>query len=535
MQGATKGVLSLVFLFDFVTACGGASRIDVAADSSVEYSGESLEGGAITEITLGDNNQGSLVIGNVDDSADYVLALTTYNTFGSLQAYEVGAAGSLSGSITSQLLLRDNDMTEDFHDRLRLMEQALDPAADLRHIPKNLAATRAKTASVGDTRTFHALNSFSGGGSSTVAAELRYQTANFNAYVDIRNEDSLSDDELEDLLENFDAMIADERRMYGDEADVDGDGRFNILFTQAVNELGASAGGIVTGYYYAINQFAASVYSQSDETEIFYTFVPDPSGSVGAAISKEFALSNILRSVLPHEYQHMINFNMHYFENDGAPEQSFLNEALAHLAEDIYSLNGSGYMTTTGLENPARIDGYLDSIDSLCLTCGASLYQRGGGYLLVRYLYEQAEKGNLAGATDGADFLYKLLNTTETGADNIVQAAFGNTDSVEEQFADLMQQFSLAVFLDDTGLSSDDRFVIDGINLRAVQEDNRGTVLQGPAIQSAFGFPFTSTLASSAVSYVSLSGAEINDMGGVIEVQLSSTGESAAFLIQTGI
>lgn len=431
----------------------------------------------------------------------------------------------------------NEDVTEDFHEWLREQEADLDESAMLpSQQPTQMRALGSGDGpSVGSSRVFKVLSAFSGGSSYTnVTAKLVYKTDNFLVYIDSRNENSLNASDLENLFQPFNDVVEKERGLFGHESDVDGDGRFNILLTQEVNELGGSAGGIVTGFFYAVDLFSSSTYAQSNQTEIFYTFVPDPSGQFGSPIGKSFALSNILPSVLPHEYQHMINFNMHYFENNGSPEISFLNEAISHLAEDIYSMDSSGYMTTTGIENPARVSGYLASIDDLCIVCGSSLYQRGGGYLLIRYLYEQAEKGNLPGAASGADLLDRLLNTNLTGVANIVKAAY-NSNAKESIFRSLMGQFGLAVFLSDTGLSDDNRLNFDGINLRAAQNDNRGTTLRGPMVNALSSSNFTNSIAGASVSFIELTGKSIQSMGGQLGIQLSSSGKAGAFLVQTGL
>jgi len=72
-------------------------------------------------------------------------------------------------------------------------------------------------------------------------------------------------------------------------------------------------------------------------------------------------------------------------------------------------------------------------------------------------------------------------------------------------------------------VSSDNRFGFNGINLRTVQDDNRGTVLNGPAVQELSSFPFTDTLSGSAINYMQISGQDIIDNGGSLEISIGST------------
>lgn len=520
----------------FCVGCGSGQGFSSDSGNS-QYTGSNLEGGAVSQVSIDDSNRASITVSDMGASAEYVIAVYAYNTQGSTKAFQLGQASQLSSaaslnSITSSSLIKNN--TEDFHQMLRELEGTLDPDAALSSNGSQFKAA-VKALSIGSSRSFKVLSSFSGGSSyNTVTATLRYQTSHFNFYVDARDAASLSDAEIIAMADHFDNYIDQERGLFGIESDVDGDGKFNILLTEEVNKVGSSLGGIITGFFYAVDLFSASRYVLSNETEVFYSFVPDPNGNLGTAISKSFAISNILPSVLPHEYQHMINFNEHYFVNGGSPELSFLNEGLSHLAEDIYSIDSDGYMEETGIENPARVSGYLANIDSLCIVCGSSLYQRGGSYLMLRYLYEQAELGNLTGASDGQDLTNRLLNTSNTGVTNIVNAVYGSTSSMEDRFRDLMGQFGLAVFLSNTGLSSDSRLNFNGIDLRASQDDNRGTVLRGPSVEST-DFPLTASVGGASINFIQVTGSEIRDMGGTLTLQLASDAKAGVYVIQTGL
>lgn len=540
-----KGIFHLVLVLamaSWLTACGGGSGGDSSSSSSSssgssstgdeEFSGQSLEGGNVSEVSF-TNNSATLTITPSSNSAEYILSLYHYSETGSTGAYSLSTSATNSNlTLAIDELTEDESVTEDFHQSLREMEASL--SGEPVHRNNNMMLAQSAP-SIGSTRSFKVLNNFSNSSSyATVTAELVYATDNFLFYIDQRNTDSLSESNIETLAEEFDDLIDKEREIFGTESDVDGDGRFNVLLTQEVNELGQSQGGFITGFFYAVDLFSSDTYSQSNETEIFYGAIPDPTGEHGVAVSESFAVSNIIKSVLPHEYQHMINFNQHYFENNGAAESSFLNEGLSHLAEDLYSLNSEDYMTATGIENPSRVSGYLASIDDICFTCGSSLYQRGGSYLFIRYLYEQAEKGNLSGASSGKEFVQNLLNTDNTGVENIVAAATGQ-EYTGESFASLLGQYSLAVFLSNTGLSDDDRLEFDGIDLRDSQDDNRGTVLQGPITNDPSSFPFTNTGAGTSASFIQLDSNDIEENNGTFSIEMPEDGHVGGYLIQTGL
>ncbi len=519
-------IVILVCILTFFTQCSGSgSGLGSSSSSDSGSTTDTVVGGNISAVSIS-GSEGTASFDDISSTDTVVLMLFSYSTSSSSSAFQVGESLSSSFLLDDGFLDEGNeddnpDITGDFHDLLRSFEENLDPEALLTEDDSNPNSHLIKLASTGSQRTFKVLNSFSSSSSyDVVTATLRYQTDYFQFYVDNRNAGDLSALEIQEMATDFNNVILDEQDLFGTESDINGDGKFAVLFTQTVNELGASSGGMVTGFFYAADLFDDSTYPISNEMEIFYTFVPDPHAAYGTAVTNSFATTNIFPGVLVHEYQHMISFNQHYNINGGSVEESWLNEAMSHLAEDMYSINASGYMTTTGLENYARVSGYLDDIQNTCFSCGTSLYQRGGSYLFVRYLYEQFELGNFSG--DGASFIESLLDTNLTGVENVVNAVYGAGAS-ESQFKDLMGLFGLATYMSNTGVSSDNRFGFNGINLRTVQDDNRGTVLNGPAVQELSSFPFTDTLSGSAINYMQISGQDIIDNGGSLEISIGST------------
>lgn len=478
-----------------------------------------LEG--INELEFDASGEVSLTASTDSASDAYILVLR--NSGDSTAIFQLGDEGSQSPAALIAGL--DLDLTEDFHEQLREYELGLEGG-----IPESAPQSKAlmAAATVGSTRSFKVLSSLSSGTYDVIEAELRYASSHVHAYVDVRNDSALTDAELADLFADFDEVIPAEREMFGQESDVNGDGHFTVLLTQVVNELGAAGGGIITGFFYAADLYDDSSLPSSNEMEILYTLVPDPSGQFGVAISKEFSLSNLLPSVLPHEFQHMISYNQHVFLKGGAGEEAFLNEALSHLAEDIYLLDANDYMAGSGIENPSRLAYYLSSPSTICFTCGSSLAQRGGSYLFVRYLYEQAEQGNVPNVTSGAGLIRELLATSLTGVTNLVSA----TSQDEADFDQLLGVYSLALYLSDTGLTTDPRYQFNGINLRASQEDNRGTVLEGPALGTVSDFPYLEALSSSGFSYLYLSGSDFAEQGGSIVIATNQDTTLSGYLIE---
>lgn len=513
---------------DFSLASGNGSS------SSGTY--QAPVGGDVKKLSVTDG-VAKIDVGALEEGKDIVLVVYAFNNSSSAQAFSIKSSQSASFLKHSQdnseadFVAEDAsemDVTSEFHFMLRKWETTIDeqavPAAGNHRYLSALVQP-------GDERQFKVLNSFSHDSShEIVTATLRYQTPYFNFYVDNRDADSLSDDDIQELAENFADLVLLERDIFGQESDVNGDGRFDILATHVVNSL-AGKGGIVTGFFYAMNLFESKKYPASNEREILYTLVPDPNGDYGRPVSRSFAVRNILSGVLPHEFQHMINFNQHYFINGGAPEKAFLNEGLAHLAEDLVALDTDDVMSGYGLENPSRVASYLSNIGNICFTCGASLSQRGGSYLFMKYLYEQAEQGNVPAASDGPDLIARLLDTSERGIRNIVSAAFGGGADMS-LFKTLLGRFSLAVYLSNTGQTQDNRFNFFGIDLRAPAKDNRGTYLKGPAVQKISSFPFWGTLQGNGITYLQIPASLLANTTGEIRLESPGGSDFGVYLIQ---
>ena len=535
------GLLFCGFLF-LLSSCGMAvpeSEEEIEDLGVIETT--TLDG--VTEIAF-ERNQAQVDFSHADSDDEFVVILYSYDfdneVFGYQLNHSVGegrtSALGTASLVRSMKSAEAVDATEDIHETLRALEMELDGKQAGETNGRIRALSGNHNPSLGSTRNFNVLNSLNGVVShDTITAELRAVTDDFYVYMDVRNVEALTDKELAQFINPFAEKVEDERQLFGEESDVNHDDHFAILISQAVNELGmagggsATGGGMLTGYFYGGDLYDASTYPGSNEMEVFYMMTPDPSGEYGVSLSTKFYLSNIAPSVLPHEFQHMISYNQHVFENDGLSEEPWLNEGLSHLAEDISSITG-GYMEKTGIENPSRVNLYLHVTDSTCFTCGSSLAQRGGSYLFLRYLYEQAEIGNLEGAANGSGFIGALLDTDLSGVENVVNAALATPET--GRFKELIGKFSAALFFSGTGLTDDSHANFKGINLRAAQNDNRSTILDGPSLVMPDALAFEGTVASSGISFVLLNGDQILSGGDLLTVSLASAMNGGGYVIQ---
>ncbi|MCX5752097.1 MAG: hypothetical protein NTW97_00465 [Candidatus Krumholzibacteria bacterium] len=289
----------------------------------------------------------------------------------------------------------------------------------------------------------------------TVTADLKYEGAHTLLYVDAETPQScLSDAEAEDLGLAYDASIyAVDRSSFGNESDINGDGKVAILMTPVVNRMtpGGSAGGdegYIAGFFLAVDLLPDFAGSVTNAREIFYTMVPDPDPAdlkFGNYFPKEKTLG-VIRGVLAHEFLHMILFNYRVLTYGGGymadyMEELWMNEGLAHIAEDLNGFDAS---------NIGRANLYLENPRNVTLIYGGNeLKERGADFLFLRHL----------GDRFGTRIFKDLVQSKKAGVAN-VEAVTG------AYFSELFADWVAACYLDDRGITSDPRFNYSSLNLQ---------------------------------------------------------------------
>ncbi len=308
---------------------------------------------------------------------------------------------------------------------------------------------------IGDHETFHVINTVDPAASivdpknfDEVQTVLRFKGAHTLVYVDERVPAlDLTDADVREVGDRFDKQsYAVDTDTFGRESDLDGDGRVTIVLTATVNALNQGASpdeGIVIGFFFALDLLPSISPSTSNKREMFYGFVPDPSGQFGPPIPRDFAIPT-LDEVFAHEFQHMISFNQHVLVRGGQPEQLWLNEGLSHLAEDLNGFDDG---------NEARSALYLVDPTAAGLALNFdTLEARGAAFLFLRWLGDQLGEGIFA----------QLEQTNLVGIGN-VQAATG------QGLPNLFSDWFAALYLDDSGLGAAD-FQIPSLTLRFTYE-----------------------------------------------------------------
>lgn len=305
---------------------------------------------------------------------------------------------------------------------------------------------------IGDTRDFFVVNRNEGidfdnpDHFDEVTATLRFIGDHTEIWVDDRTPaENRPVDLLQAVGERFDDEIYPiDRAAFGEESDIDGNGRVLILLTPTVNALNTQAtvdeGLVVLGFFFGADLFTPEEGAPfSNQGEIFYAVVPDPTMQFSPADIPLEEVDDDLSGIFAHEFEHMISANQHLIVRNGPFEETWLDEGLAHHAE---TLNGFP------LQNRLRSALFLDEPEATSLVAGDdTLERRGAAWLLIQYLVDRF----------GEEILGVLVQTRLIGTVNVE----GATDGSMPQ---LFHEWTSALFLD--GISDDPLFRFVSLDLR---------------------------------------------------------------------
>ena len=239
-------------------------------------------------------------------------------------------------------------------------------------------------------------------------------------YVATEDLDSVGADLVTDIISTFDNQIfpaASSR--FGPAPDVDGDGRFTVLLSSWLDHLG--------GGRYAVDGFVRV----ADLDPAFRS----PLGNRCDMMYLSTALKSgpYVRTLLAHEYMHAVVFGQKGRGDraGGAPsleEEGWLDEAIAHLAEDSYGFSTSNidYRVSAFLAKPERYQLVVD--DYYAADLFRSHGNRGSTYLFLRWCADR----------HGPDLLPALVHSRLRGVANLE----GGTGSA---FAGLYRRWTLGL------------------------------------------------------------------------------------------
>lgn len=334
---------------------------------------------------------------------------------------------------------------------LRLAERELARQGGALPRPQAAAPLARVPPAVGDRRVFKVCGTSDCTTHPTVVAFARNvgtHIAVFQDSADEANGRALSTADLDTLRLLFDTLLyAADTSAFGRESDIDGNGVVIVLMTGKVNSLVPSpcTGGYIGGYFYGGDLLAG--FAGGNASEIFYSIVPDPNGTLSCRHTAA-GLKNNVPGTFIHEFQHMISFNQHVLlRHNPLGEDLWLNEGLSHYAEELGArlfLPGDSttfcYFIAGDLYNSA---GYLAAPESHILvdTAGiGGLENRGAYWLFVRFLVDQFSSDTTRVANNVVT--RSLDQTTFTGAANV-------TNATATPFATVVARWALANYVSD--------------------------------------------------------------------------------------
>jgi hypothetical protein len=344
---------------------------------------------------------------------------------------------------------------------LRQIERRLAPSAsrearELQALSLSAQAIRGGPSfqQVGSSRTFRVLSSIPANSQQqptfvTVTATLRFAGQNILIYVDNQapaGPNGLSDSVLTKLGAWFDRdLYPIGVSTFGSESDIDNNDRVIVLMTPIVNGLTSPSNCevIISGFFFGLDLTQAA---NSNQGEVFYSLVPDPQGQFSCPRSVAVVESSTPPTFI-HEFQHMISFNQHVLVRNAADEDTWLNEGLSHIAEEVVARfydnkypnlpPGRLFSDTANIFiNNDLANGYqfLESTPTTSLTLFAStgtLEERGAAWLFLRWLADQKDSTIFA----------RLVQTNLTSVANIENVA-------AESFPVLFGDWALALWTD---------------------------------------------------------------------------------------
>lgn len=268
---------------------------------------------------------------------------------------------------------------------------------------------------------------------------------------------------------------------------LDDDGHFYMLFTPRVNDVGG-----LLAFVWGGDFLSRSSCGSSDEAELFYGLVPTRRGSETEMQTVE-GWERIMRSTTIHEVKHIASFAAHRAGGASRQEESWLEEATAMVAEELYGREVFGYgpleNTTyeqslfcelhpqeTGCQDKpivmtphfSFLRSYLAAVEDRS-PLGGGVAFLGGGWWLLRWTLDHAAEGE-------AGILRALTRETSLfGVENL-EARAGRP------FGELLADWTLALEADDRpDLASPerDRVAVPSWNVRSIyaglHEDRPGS------------------------------------------------------------
>jgi hypothetical protein len=295
--------------------------------------------------------------------------------------------------------------------------------------------------------------------------------------------DGFTQAHLRGFGDEFDALVHPTvTGAFAEPTDLDANGRVILFFTGGVNEKTPSGGtGVVAGYFWGGDLFPAdsggalSPCASSNEGEVLYLAVPDPTGAVtGHSVSLDLLLP-VTTTTAGHELQHLVNSSRRIHVNGAEVlEETWLNEGLSLMAEELLFYAATGLPSRSNLDadriradpalttafnrfaqhNVGRFNLHLQVARTSSPLGRDGLQTRGATWAFLRYAADRHSGSDEA-------FFGALGDATTAGLTNLENAL--GADPLE-----WMADWGVAVLTDDLLPGSGPRFLQPSWNMRSL-------------------------------------------------------------------
>ena len=248
------------------------------------------------------------------------------------------------------------------------------------------------------------------------------------------------------IVQEFDqTILATDTSYFGGPTDRNNDGVIVMLFTPEVNKLTpAGSTGFTAGFFFRADLFTKAEFQQAGQTcpttneqELFYVLVPDPTGQFNN-VRTTATVRQTSRGTVAHELQHMLNQGVRMFLPQGvSPETVWLDEGMAHFAEEAVgraTRSYSDFRELTFADATVNTDDYNayfrqnfgrfrlwmfrpDTSSPTSNRAATELGPRGSAWAMLRYAIDRYSNNNARA------FTRALVRGPQTGVDNLMARA----------------------------------------------------------------------------------------------------------------
>ncbi len=229
--------------------------------------------------------------------------------------------------------------------------------------------------------------------------------------------------DFNEIVREFDqTILATDTSYFGTPTDRNSDGVIVILYTPEVNKLTPQgATGFTAGFFFRADMFTKAEFQQSgqrcdttNEQELFYLLTPDPTGSINGNVRSTVTVRQTTRGTIAHELEHMLNQGVRMFIQGAQLETVWLDEAMAHFAEEAVGRVTRGFSDFRELnfgdvsaitddynayfrQNFGRYRLWMFRPDTSSPTsnrAATELAPRGAGWAMLRYAIDRHSNNN---------------------------------------------------------------------------------------------------------------------------------------------